>query len=220
MNGGYVNLDEDGYPVDELCELPEKYKKWRYQALLYKKVLETAGITSETKGTLLEVSCGLGGGLGFIHDNFTFNKLYGLDITPEHIDYCKKYLKTIEFLHGSAMNIPLPRDSVDFILTIEALFHYLPLPKFISEVNRTLKPGGILAIYTNFTENNPINKFHLNIRGVKVVKVLDITPNCNIAAAISKWKVPNFYCRKAIQIDELRHFQEKSKHEIIICQKI
>ena len=64
MNDGYVDLDQYGFPTPSLdFELCEKFQPWRYQAQLYKKCLDVALIDrSAEQGTLLDLSCGKGGG--------------------------------------------------------------------------------------------------------------------------------------------------------------
>jgi len=219
MNDGFCPLDENGYPLMTSFRLAEKYKKWQNQVLLYQKLLETAGITTDTKGNLLEISCGLGGGITFISEYYNFDNLYGLDILEEHINYCKHKIPNVNFIESTATNIPLENNSLDFIITVEAFFHYNPISTFLKECNRILKPKGLLCIATNYTETEKLNKLFLNTNGMKIVKIEDITQNCNIGSAISKWVVPNTTVRLAIKNDETRHFTQNSVYEIIICQK-
>ena len=47
---------------------------------------------------------------------------------------------------GRAENIPLPRNSVDFISSGES-FHWFDKEAFFREIDRVLTPGGCVAVY-------------------------------------------------------------------------
>lgn len=219
MNDGFCPLDREGFPLTLNLNIPPKYKFWQYQVLLYENLLNHAGITKNTKGSLLEVSCGLGGGLNYIRDTYDFDRLYGVDLVDEHINWCRKNYTNINFIYGKHSNIPVENESFDFIISVEALAHYIPLTSFIKESSRLLKNKGLLCIATNYTDKEPLNKIALNTNKLRIIKTVDITKNCNIGAALSKWMVPNKSCQIAIKNDEIRHFTENSIYEIIICQK-
>jgi len=58
-----------------------------------------------------------------------------------------------EILHSSAERLPLPEDSVDCVLTFNAIHHF-DLASFFREAGRTLRPGGLLFIYSRFRDQN------------------------------------------------------------------
>lgn len=58
-----------------------------------------------------------------------------------------------EILHSKAEKLPLPEDSVDCMLTFNAIHHF-DLTSFFREASRTLRPGGRLFIYTRFRDQN------------------------------------------------------------------
>ena len=55
----------------------------------------------------------------------------------------------VTYLHAPAENLPLEGESVDLI-TASLAFHWFDRSRFLSEVQRVLKPGGTLVVYSNF----------------------------------------------------------------------
>jgi ubiquinone/menaquinone biosynthesis C-methylase UbiE len=58
-----------------------------------------------------------------------------------------------DILHSQAERLPLPDGSLDCILTFNAIHHF-DLIRFLREAGRTLRPGGLLFIYTRFRDQN------------------------------------------------------------------
>ena len=58
-----------------------------------------------------------------------------------------------DILHSRAENLPLPDGSLDCMLTFNAIHHF-DLTGFFREAGRTLRPGGLLFIYTRFRDQN------------------------------------------------------------------
>ena len=200
MNDGYCPLDVDGFPVENL-NIPADYKMWRYQVSMYKKVLELAGI-KENCGKLLEVSCGYGAGLSFIERYYNYDELYGLDINPIHIKHCKYHFSNINFITGSATNIPINDIQFDFIISIEACSYYNPITLFLKECNRLLKDDGVLIIASaSIPEQLPFE-----VSKLEILETVDISKNVHIASAISKYNVPLKSCRETIHNDQYNLF--------------
>ena len=86
-----------------------------------------------------------------------------LDISPELIDLARKRLEVneingdVEFIVGSAHDIPLPNKSVDIVFGM-AILHHLDLELSVKEVKRVLKNGG-RAIFNEPVRNSGVVKF-------------------------------------------------------------
>ena len=108
-------------------------------------------VSLPTRGTLLDVGCGSGQTM-----HWALNLLgagwsaVGLDVAMEGVEAARA--AGLNVLHASALEIPLPSDSVDLVLTLDVLQH-LPLGggdvTALREMRRVLKPGGALFIRTN-----------------------------------------------------------------------
>ncbi|MDQ5962364.1 MAG: hypothetical protein QG653_171 [Patescibacteria group bacterium] len=117
--------------------------------------------------TVLDVGCGAGHGSNLLSKKY--KKVYGVDISPEAIGYAKNNWGSdnIEFVVGSAMDIPFPDSTFDAISAFEVFEHLTDWRKFLSELRRVLKPEGVVYIstpnktlYSPGTEK-PINPHHI-----------------------------------------------------------
>ena len=221
MNDGYVDLDQYGFPTTSLdFELSEKFQPWRYQAQLYKKCLDVALIDrSAEQGTLLDLSCGKGGGLAFFKEYYKFQKLIGVDLSPVHIEVCQLNIKEVEFVEASATSIPLADESVDIITTVEATAYYKPFDSYLSEVYRLLAPGGLLV--QAGPDAIDINQYA--DQGFKLQSSKNITRNVRVACAVSKYIMRDmdksdtlFDC---LMGDETRYIYNSSLYNIMVFSK-
>lgn len=77
-------------------------------------------------------------------------KMLGIDISPGMVDVCAQACRSrkadIALSFGDAFALPLPDASVDIITSLR-FFHLFPKrhwPRMLAEMQRVLKPGGIL----------------------------------------------------------------------------
>ena len=103
------------------------------------------------RGTVLDVGCGSGQTIGWALELLGggWNAI-GLDVAMEGVAAARA--AGFNVLHASALEIPLPNESVDLVITLDVLQH-LPLGggdvAALREMRRVLKPGGTLFIRTN-----------------------------------------------------------------------
>jgi ubiquinone/menaquinone biosynthesis C-methylase UbiE len=74
----------------------------------------------------------------------------GVDIDQSAIAYSKSEYKlnNLEFLHGSALALPIEDVSVDVVVSFETLEHIQEHHRFLAEVKRVLRPGGRFLVST------------------------------------------------------------------------
>jgi len=96
--------------------------------------------------TILEIGCSSG---------YFSNKLssraknvYGLDINQEHIMIAQKTYPNIKFLAQDAEILPYHEKMFDAVVILEVYEHVKDQKKLINEINRILKPGGVLILST------------------------------------------------------------------------
>lgn len=88
--------------------------------------------------------------------------------------------KNLEYIVGNAQDIPLASSDVDIVLNVESSFHYPDFQKFVSEVYRVLKPGGLFlwtAPLLNTGETPALKKEIFAKAGFVLLKEMDITHN-------------------------------------------
>ena len=98
--------------------------------------------------TVLDIACGTGYGTQMLAGKA--QKVYGIDISPEAIDYAtaKFTAGNLSYAVGRAEQIELPDASVDVVVSFETLEHITDYKQFLSEIKRVLKPDGLAIIST------------------------------------------------------------------------
>jgi ubiquinone/menaquinone biosynthesis C-methylase UbiE len=130
-----------------IMESPLRYKFFGPQ-----KILAGAGIKEGMK--VLEVGCGTG--------FFTINAskmigenglLIAMDMSPLSVEFVtkrvkKENLKNVKVIKGNALDTKLEEESQDEILIFGVIpAPMLPMNKLLSEMQRILKPNGIMAVW-------------------------------------------------------------------------
>lgn len=92
---------------------------------------------------VVEVGCGKGRFLKVIKDAYPDVECVGVDVSPELL---KSVPPDIEALEGSLEATPLPDNSFDVVLSVEAIEHSVNPEAAVAEMTRIAKPGGTVAI--------------------------------------------------------------------------
>jgi ubiquinone/menaquinone biosynthesis C-methylase UbiE len=115
---------------------------------------------------VLDIACGEGYGSNLMSDNAAH--VYGVDIDNIIIQEAKlKYKKeNLEFINGSATEIPVEDNSIDIVVSFETLEHHDKHHEMMLEIKRVLKVNGILIISTPdkfyYSDNRKYNNpFHI-----------------------------------------------------------
>lgn len=91
---------------------------------------------------VLDVGCFVGILLRDVHKANSLLRLYGVDISPQAIEFAKENVPSGEFIAAEVPPLPYKDASFDVILCTETLEHLDEPVKLIEEVKRVLKPGG------------------------------------------------------------------------------
>lgn len=142
---GWPRLMNYGYaPLEGQAPVP-RADGAGYGLQLYAKVASGADLTGKD---VLEVGCGRGGGTAFVHERFHPRTMTGVDLAHRAISSCQKSYSRpgLRFIVGDAEHLPFPDRSFDIVLNVESSFCYPNMPRFLSEVGRVLRPGGLLLL--------------------------------------------------------------------------
>lgn len=107
---------------------------------------------AELRGkNVLEVSCGHGGGASYLTRALQPRRYTALDLNPAGIRFCRQrhQIEGLSFIHGDAENLPFEPETFDAVINVEASHCYPDFPRFLAEVARVLRPGG-LFLYADF----------------------------------------------------------------------
>ena len=95
--------------------------------------------------TVLELGCGQGANIMYLAYGFPESRFVGVDLIPLRKD---KMPQNVTIYEQDYSCIPqLADNSVDVCYAIETIVHNTDKEKIYREVNRVLKPGGVMIIY-------------------------------------------------------------------------
>lgn len=106
--------------------------------------------------------CATGNGQAAVSCAKYFSRVEATDISPEQLGYAIPHPK-VRYSSSSAEKTSFESASFDLVTVAQAV-HWFDLPKFFQEVERVLKPNGIIAVWAyRFLEIEPaVDKVILN----------------------------------------------------------
>jgi ubiquinone/menaquinone biosynthesis C-methylase UbiE len=150
MNYGY-------HDSSEKIKLQDTDEINRYSIQLYHRLAKMVDLKNKD---IVEIGSGRGGGLAYITKTFIPANALGIDLDMKATKFGNKQYKLngLSFKQGNAQELPLADESVDIVLNVESSHRYPNMEKFLSEVYRTLKPGGHF-LFTDF-------RFEVKMKGL------------------------------------------------------
>ena len=140
-NSPIKTLNPGYYPPYDF--LDEKDSLFANDITLYLYLLEN--IETDNK-ILLDLCCGLGGGIYSYEKYLKLNKIYGIDYIEHAIQYCQNNYKG-QFDVMDVNHITYPENSFDIITSIDSLqFTIRDNKNFANTIYNLLKPNGVFVI--------------------------------------------------------------------------
>lgn len=149
----------------------------RYPIQLYHFLAQKTAIEGKH---VLEVGSGRGGGASYISRYLKPASMMGVDIAKNAIRLSNQHHNesNLKFMQGNAEKLPFNKESFDVVINVESSHAYGSVPRFLSEVKRVLKPGGIfLCTDLRGPEGMTKLKEHFSGSGLKMVSEENITGN-------------------------------------------
>jgi SAM-dependent methyltransferase len=137
LNFGYEENPPMGIPLGEAEEAD------RASIQLYHQVASQVELRRKT---VLEVSCGHGGGAAYLMRSFQPRRYTALDLNPAGVRFCQRHhhVEGLDFVRGDAEALQFSSGSFDVVINIDASHCFPNFPRFLTEVARVLRPGGFL----------------------------------------------------------------------------
>lgn len=211
MNLGFVELGPEFAPF----ALAEPEEPFRLFIQMYRHVLKSADLKNKD---VLEIGCGAGGGATFIARNYQPRSLIGIDLLPVNIAAAEARgsVPGLTFAVGDATSLQFPDNSFDVVVNIESSHCYSSIEKFLSEVKRVLKPGGVFLyadhrpVHDEWGPDRTLAALEKQIRdtGMAILNEEDITPNINAASDLLGQEKEFMLDMSGIQGFEQTHFRE------------
>lgn len=156
----------------------------RYPIQLYHFLAQKTPIKDKH---VLEVGSGRGGGASYISRYLSPARITGMDIAKNAIRLARQHHQesNLDFMQGNAEKLPFANDSFDVVINVESSHAYGSVPRFLAEVKRVLRPGGVfLCTDLRGPEGMEKLKGQLEGSGLKLISEENIT--MNVIEAIEK----------------------------------
>ncbi len=113
--------------------------------------------------SVLDVACGAGYGTAVIAD--VARRVVGMDRSGTAVRYARTRYRRANtaFLVGDAGGLPFPEASFESVVSFETIEHLPEIPRYLEEVRRVLRPGGVFVVSTpkaRMTTIRPANPHH------------------------------------------------------------
>ena len=171
MNYGFVPAD--GARLDLRAEDEPN----RVSIQLYDAVTRSTPLAGRT---VLEISCGRGGGSRYLAAYRDPRLVIGLDRTERAVAFCRRQHggDRLRFLCGDAQALPFADATFDAVVNVEASHCYPDVTRFLAEVGRVLRPGGRL-LYADMRKRTVVEGWRreLSQAGFELLEEEEITAN-------------------------------------------
>jgi SAM-dependent methyltransferase len=203
LNYGYVADESEQFSPIELS--PEHVNQNSV-----KLVLEVIGDCNLKERRVLDVGCGRGGTIQVIHRFFQPASLTALDLSPNSIQFCRKFHSHTgaTFHEGDAENLPFEDSTFEVVTNVESSHSYPNVGEFFKEVFRVLAPAGYF-LYTDFMRRDKSNECVGILRnlGFEVEKDRDITRNVLLSCdQVAVSRVKAFRSGNENEAELMEHF--------------
>ena len=165
----------DGLTPDELFPHDQDH----YGGLAANDLLAArAGIGKDTR--VADFCAGLGGPSRYFAHRYGAD-VTGIELTPARVKGAQELTRRVGLQHrvrvieGNVTQVPLPADSVDVVVSQEALLHVPDKPRALAEAYRIIKPGGRI-VFTDWVAHRPLSDADRQLmwRGMAVADLYDL----------------------------------------------
>jgi ubiquinone/menaquinone biosynthesis C-methylase UbiE len=177
LNYGYADPDQN------IALHPEE-EPHRYSIQLYHHMTDSIDFKNKA---VVEVGCGKGGGLSYIIKRRVPASAIGIDICKEAVRFCHNHyqLQGLSFLHGDAQDLPLENGSCDIVVNVESSHRYEVFEKFLSEVYRILRDGG-LFLFSDYRSTKKLPSLRKAIESASFKFIKEESINRQVVSALQK----------------------------------
>jgi SAM-dependent methyltransferase len=127
------------------------YGYWERYTRTYREACENLmekllAFIPRKEGSVLDVACGKGGTTRYLLKYYKPADVTGINISEKQSERCRLNAPGCTFLLMSATDLAFDDSSLDNIVCVEAVFHFVTREKFLREALRVLKPSGRLVL--------------------------------------------------------------------------
>jgi ubiquinone/menaquinone biosynthesis C-methylase UbiE len=197
-----------GYDEDPPMALPlaATDEPDRFPIQLYHRTATQVDLVGKT---VLEVSCGHGGGASYLVRSLHPASYTGLDLNPVGIEFCRTRhnLPGLSFVQSNAERLPFPDRSFDAVINVEAAINYQNVPRFFAEATRVLRPGGHF-LYADIRYADEIATWEADIAGIPMRLVSERVISAEVMRGLEKNRLLDQINRRLPNIAFLRRIAD------------
>ncbi len=164
---------------------------------------------------VLDAGCGAGGPAVTICQHIPNVKIEGITLSKEQARTAQSIIKKsgledrIRIHIGDFHELPFPDRTFDVVYFFESIEHAYDLQKLFAEVNRVLRPGGIVYIKAGFRKEPPLSKEQLKELDIlDEIYAMKLVPMSRMVTEIEKAGFENLEVRDISDIiDDSELFQ-------------
>jgi ubiquinone/menaquinone biosynthesis C-methylase UbiE len=177
MNYGYAS-DDSPIPLEAADE------EHRLCLQLYHRV---AGAVELHGKDVLEVGSGRGGGASYVKRALGPRVMTGVDYSGEAVAFCQTHhvVDGLHYVHGDAEQLPFDDASFDAVINVESSHCYGSMAKFVGQVYRVLRPGGMFS-WADLRKQHELDGVRADIQAAGFEIVRDESIRDNVLASMAQ----------------------------------
>ena len=145
-------------------------------------MLRADGLTSLAGLRILDLGCGRGATLRqYLEYDADPSLMWGVDLFPRFVEQARRTSPGLQFVCGTASDLPFPDGSFDFVsqfMLFTSVLDQSMKAEIGREIDRVLAPGGRLLWY-DFSFNNVKNP---DVRGIRRAEIRRLFPKFSITS--------------------------------------
>jgi len=115
------------------------------------------GLDATAPTRVLDVACGAGGTTAWLRAHLPDAQLTAINLSQAQLDETQRRVPDASVRYMDAAHLGFADASFDWVLCVEAAFHFDTRLRFLQEARRVLRPGGLLLITDLVTRQSSIN---------------------------------------------------------------
>lgn len=162
----------------EEADHAKSYAQYRptYPGTVYKTLIDYYKVSLDEFGLALDIGCGSGQSTEPLKQYF--DRVIGVDISDNQIKHAKEKHVGIEFRVGPAEELSFLDDGCVDLITVAQAMHWLNHERFYKEVDRVLKPAGVVALYGYGVPKETNEEAHKFVSHVSILLSILVIHNC------------------------------------------